>query len=248
MRKNNNVANLALTEFYINDPRLDTIALKIVWEKDRELWKNYVVKRYSVFGSINSWNSRRIKKLLKQIYLDNQLQLIQAQENFKVWWSAVEDRWYLFLGDVFDLKINKEMCFKAYIGISPIFPRDIKDESFLVPLWGNRQDVLRICAHETSHFFFYRKIKEVRLPGKPDKHRLWIVSELFVPLLFSDPRAISVLGQMPQESYICKQSLIKRCWEIYTKRVEGKITIKELIEHLLRVEIRSGELNTEFFH
>lgn len=246
MRKDNSVTDLPRTQFYINDPKLDIIAFKIVWERDQRLWKNYVVKRYPVFGSIQIWNSRRIRKLLGQIYLDNRLELLQAQQNFRTWWSTVEDHWYRFLGDLFELKIGKEVCFDAYIGISPIFPRDIKDESFLVPIRANRQKVLRICAHETSHFFFCRKIKEVGFAIQPDEHRLWIISELFVPLLFSDSQTIRILGQMPQGSYICKQSLIERCREFYLRRSEGKITIQELLETLLQVEIKVEELNEKF--
>lgn len=247
MRKDNTVVNLPRTQFYINDPKLDTIALKIVWERDQKLWKNYVVKRYLALNSIQIWNPRRTKKLLEQIYLDNQLELFRAQQNFRTWWNTVEDYWHLFLRDIFELNIREETCFNAYIGISPIFPRDIKNESFLVSLCANRQDVLRICAHETSHFFFYRKIKESSFAVQLDERCLWVISELFVPLLFSDHRAISILGQMPQGSYICKQSLIKRCRRIYQKRLEGKISTRELIEHLLKIEIKAGELNTEFF-
>ena len=246
MRKDNAIANLPRTQFYINDPKLDTIALKIVWERDQRLWKNFVEK-YPIFVSIQRWSSRKIRKLLEQIYLDNQSELLRAQRNFRDWWSTVEDRWYLFLGDIFELKMEEGVCFKAYIGISPIFPRDIKDESFLVPLCANRQEVLRICAHETSHFFFYRKIKEASFALQPDKRRLWIISELFVPLLFSDHRAISILGQIPQGSYICKQTLIERCRGIYQERLEGKISGAELIERLLQVEIKDEELNTKFF-
>lgn len=246
MRKNNTVANLPRTRFYINDPKLDTIALKIIWERDQKLWQNFVVKRYPLFNSIQRWNSRKIGRLLKQIYLKNQSELLQAQQNFITWWSAVEDRWYLFLGEIFEIKIKREVCFNAHIGISPIFPRDINDESFLILLFASRQDVLRICAHETSHFFFYRRIKEINFAVQPGKQRLWLTSEVLVPLLFRDPHSINILGKMPQDSYICKPSLIERCCGIYQERLEGKISSAELIERLLQAEIKTEELNPGF--
>jgi hypothetical protein len=247
MRKDDAIVNLPRTQFYINDPKLDTIALKIVWERDQRLWKNFVVEKYPIFGSIQRWDSRKIRKLLEQIYLDNQSELLRAQRNFRNWWSTVEDRWYLFLTDLFELKMRKGISFKACIGIAPIFPRDIKNESFLVPLCANHQEVLIICAHEISHFFFYRKIKEASFALQPDKRRLWVISELLVPLLFGDHQAISILGQMPQDSYICKETLIERCWRIYQERLEGKISGAELIGRLLQVEIKDEELNTKFF-
>lgn len=247
MIKDNTVANLPQTQFYINDPKLDAIAFKIIWERDQKLWQNFVVKRYPVFDLVQKWNSRKIKKLLKQIYLDNQVKLFQTQKDFKRWWGAVENRWYLFLEDLFELKLKEGAYFKAYIGVSPISPRDINNESFLVPLTCQPQDVLRICAHEISHFFFYRKVKEINFAVQPDKQLLWLVSELLVPLLFSDPRSIDILGKMPQGSYICKQSLIERCSGIYQERLKGKIGSAELIERLLQVGIKAGELNPKFF-
>lgn len=247
MRKNNNtVTNLPRTQFYINNPRLDTIALKIIWEKDHELWQNLIVKRYPLFDSIQKWNAKKIGRLLKQIYLKNRPELLQAQQNFRIWWNAVEDRWYLFLEDLFELKLRGRVCFRAYIGVSSISPRDINDESFLVPLTVRPRDVLRICAHEISHFFFYRRTKEINFAVQPDEQHLWLISEVLVPLLFSDPRSIDILGKMPQGSYICKPSLIERCRGIYQERLEEKINSTELIKRLLQIEIKEGGLNTKF--
>ncbi len=204
------------------------------------------VKRYPIFDSIQGWNSRKIERLLKQIYLKSQSELLRAQQNFRTWWSAVEDQWYLLLEGLFEIKIKEEVCFNAYIGISPIFPRDIINESFLVPLSAGFRDVLRICAHETSHFFFYRWVKEINFVVRPDEKHLWLISEVLVPLLFRDPRSVDILGKMPQGSYICEPSLIERCRGIYQERLERKIGSEELIKRLLQVEIKAGELNSKF--
>lgn len=244
MRKNSNaLTNLPRTHFYINNPKLDTIALEIIWEKDQRLWQNFVVKRYPLFDSIQRWDSPKIGKLLKQIYLKNQSVLLHAQQDFRTWWGAIENRWYLFLEDLFEVRAMKEVYFRAYIGVSPIFPRDINNESFLVPLTAGVRDVLSICAHEISHFFFYRRIKEINFAVQPNEQHLWVVSEVLVPLLFRDPRSVNILGKMPQGSYICKKPLIERCHRVYQERLEGKIGGAELIERLLQVEIRAGELN-----
>ncbi|MBP6989701.1 hypothetical protein KBB48_02925 [Candidatus Shapirobacteria bacterium] len=247
MKKNDTVANFPRTQFFINDPKLDIIALKIVWERDQKLWQNFVVKRYPVFDLIQEWNFKKIRTLLKQIYLDNQVELLQAQQNFRTWWGAVENSWCLFLEDFFELRIMKGVCFMAYIGISPIFPRDINSESFLVPLTAKSRDVLRICAHETSHFFFYRRAKEINFAVQPNEQHLWLTSEVLVPLLFSNPRSIDILGKMSQGSYVCTQSLVERCRKIYQERLEGKISSEELIRCLLQTEIKAGELNFKFF-
>lgn len=118
---------------------------------------------------------------------------------------------------------------------------------FLVPLTAKSRDVLRIYAHETSHFFFYRRTKEISFAVRLDEKHLWLASEVLVPLLFSDPRSVDILGKMPQSSYICKPSLIERCRGIYQKRLEEEISSTELIECFLRVEIKAEGLNSKFF-
>lgn len=248
MSKDDLIKDTLRVRFHINEPELDIIALKIVWEMDRKLWENYVLKKFPIFNSIQAWDTKRIVMLLRQVYLDRQRELFQAQQNFVSYWSAVENRWYLFLEHIFELKIEKKAYFDAYIGIAPIFPRDLEVESFLVPLSSHPQDILKICAHETSHFFFYRKVKEINFVVQPDASHLWIVSELLVPLLFSDHRVIANLGQMPQSSYICQQSLIERCRKIYQKRLKEKINAENLIKQLLQVKIKAGELNEKFFN
>lgn len=247
MRKNNGVLNVPRTKFHINETRLDSIALEIVWERDKELWREEVVRKYPVFGSMQIWNFEEARKILEQIYVDRQNELLQAQQRFASWWSGIEIDWYPFLTDIFDLKNEEDIYYNAHIGIAPIFPRDIEEGSFLVPLYADRQDILRISAHETSHFVFYPKLKEVNFTDSPSEKHIWIISEILVPLLFGDKRAIAILGQMPQSSYMCKQSLIEKYREIYLERAEGKTSAEEFIKCLFEVKIKNEELDPKYF-
>ena len=237
--------DLTHVQFCINNPKLDVIALEILRKNNRKLWGD-IQKRYFPFRSIQVWDSREIQKLLKQIYLKNQLELSRSRENFKKWWGVIENLWYLFLQDIFELNLRKTI-FTAYVGISPIFPRNLETETFLVPLHACKQELLRICAHETYHFYFYRKIKKINFTIQPDKKYLWLTSEILVPLLFSDSRAVNILGQMPQSSYVCKQSFIEKCRRIYKRRSKGEISFQELFNCLLQREIRAEKMNKKFF-
>jgi len=237
--------------FRLDKPRLDIIALRIILEKDDKLWNNFILKQYPQLATIKKIKPYILNKTftreVKKIYNNRQNQLVDAQYKFSKWWFPIEKRWFSFLKEIFELNnITANNVFTAYIGISPIFPRDIENETFLLPFYINRKKLLRLCAHETSHFFFYRKIKEINFAVQPDERHLWLISELLVSLLFSDPRSIGILGQMSQSSYICKQSLIERCREIYQRRLGREITIQELLEHLLQVEIKRGEVNEKF--
>jgi hypothetical protein len=232
-------------DFRIGDPDLDLVALRIIWNKDKKLWRDFV-KRFSVFATMGDWEDKVGRVLIWEVYDDKQQELLQAKQTFKEWWSESESRWFSFLAEVFESTGVSNITFFADIGIAPISPRDLNQERFLIPFYVSKAGVKRICAHETSHFFFYRKIKEIDFAVQPDEHHLWLISEVFVPLLFGDYRAVDILGQMPQDSYICKHSLIEKCRQVYQEGLERRINIQELLERLLRIEIKTEELNKEF--
>ncbi len=237
----------ARVDFRTSDPTLDLIALRIIWKKDRRLWLDFA-KRFPIFTTLSVWEDEACQSLIRKVYDDRRQEFLQARQFFNGWWSEIEDRWFSFLLEVFESdSANNNMTFFADIGIAPISPRDLDKERFLIPFYVSKSGVKRICAHETSHFFFYRKVKEINFTVQPDERHLWLISEIFVPLLFSDHRSVSILGQMPQDSYICKQSLIERCQRIYQEELERETGVKNLLKRLLQVKIVAEELNQEFF-
>lgn len=181
-----------------------------------------------------------------RIYMDHQDGLLKAQNDIVAQWGEIEADWYLFLMDIFESEVEDQACFHGYIGIAPIYPRDIERGSFLVPYDAGIQEMRKIIAHETSHFIFYRKVGELGLMDASTERLIWLMSEIMVPLLFGDKRAISIIGHMPQSSYVCTQSLIERCREAYQKRADEEIGVKKMIKMLMRVEIREGELNKKY--
>ena len=234
-------------DFRIGNPTLDLVALRIIWDKDKKLWQDFA-KRFQIFTIIRDWEDKVGRTLIQEVYDSRQQDFLQAKQIFKEWWSENENRWFSFLAEVFELNgMDNNIIFSADIGIAPISPRDLSQERFLVPFYAPKTGVKRICAHETSHFFFYRKIKEINFAAQPNRRHLWLISEVFVPLLFGDPRSIGILGQMPQDSYVCEQSLIEKCRQIYREGLERKINTQKLLERLLQVEIKTEELNKKFF-
>lgn len=235
------------TRFCITNPGLDLAGLKIVWANDRSLWKGYVEELDERFQSLEAWDSKQVETILDSVYLERREEMLVAKDRFARWWGDCERSWLSLLSNVFELNQLQDDSFKAEIGIAPIFPRNIEQRSFLVPLRGSKKKIIRVCAHEISHFFFYQKFEKLEHSLQKEDKKVWVVSELLVPLLFKDSRAQSILGSMPQETYICKKSVISRAWDIYQQRVKGKYNGRELIEALLAMEIKSEELNSQFF-
>ncbi len=237
-------------EFLINDSRLELIALEIIFKHDQELWKNFE-KDYPIFTVLKHWDIEAVAKLVGIIYDQRQLELRKKQYEFRSNWGKREEKWFDFLEK--NLAVNfSGTKFKAHIGLSPVYPRDIVSKSFLLNYKAVPKEVWRVCAHETSHFYFYEKIMEIFSGIKPSEilksRRFWLFSEILVSMLFSNKQAIKIIGKFPVASYICKESLVERCLPLAKQRFDGKLSVDEFLIKLVSTEVKEDELNLKYFN
>jgi len=232
--------------FGVNNLRLELIALEIVWKNNRSLWKTFLLQHFPVFSEVKNWNTKTIKGLAAGVYEERKDEIVKASQLFREWWSPLEQGWFLFLEDIFELKIGM-MSFKAAVGISPISPRNLEEESFLVPFYTTRQNLIRLCAHETSHFYFYRKIKKMNpfLKRKIiiSSGYLWLLSEMLVPLMLDDPKVINAIGKTDTKSYVCKSSPPTQLKILYNLLTKKKIDSKDFFEKIMKIKIHTSDLN-----
>jgi len=237
-------------KFIADEPDMDIIALKIIWERDRELW-NVFAKRFPVFCQVDVWNEEKVGSILKEIYPSIRRQLNDSRSNFEIWWRELEKDVYCFFNDFFQAKsFFQKDNFYAAIGIAPISPRDIAQKRFLVQYYLNKKELLTKCIHEISHFYFYKKIEEFNIAlgglGLLDDKQLWILSELIVPFLLRDKRFATLLGEVTLSSYVCKPVLLEKVKPIYEKRLLDIINIEDFFLELARMEIKKDELNAKY--
>lgn len=74
--------------------------------------------------------------------------------------------------------------------VCPVCPRWIYENKFMVAYFFNRDDILRICAHEMTHLLYFKKLN-ILLPDEkidteyPSKD--WLLSEIVAPLIINSP-------------------------------------------------------------
>jgi hypothetical protein len=82
--------------------------------------------------------------------------------------------------------------------VCPVCPRFIESNSFLVTYFYNKDAKLRICAHEMSHFLYFKKLNllfpneniDTEYPSND-----WLLSEIIAPLLINSDDIQKYIGQ-----------------------------------------------------
>lgn len=239
----NKINKKATIIFKQNGSFLEIEALKIIWDGDQNIKHDFLIL-FPIFLNIKKWNLRKITKLLVHIYVNKENQINYRQNIYKKWWKYYEKRWFSLLENIFEIKL-RNVKFKAYLGISPICPRDLVDMSFLIPYYATKQKLIQICAHETCHFYFYNKVFQILSVNKSTLYHskyLWIISEMLIPIIFKDPQVIKLIGRMPTESYVCKYPL-KKIEELYNLLRKNEISSDNFIKKIVQINIKENDIN-----
>jgi hypothetical protein len=232
------------------DPSLDVVAAQILWDCDPMLWISFCEK-YPQFKEINTWNEKDIVDRLLLIYECNKHQFQYSLQLMQSYWDEFGLMVMDIFSDIFQLAFFPSNPFTANLGIGFILPRNIEDRCFLVNyLMRTKEDFIRLCLHEISHFYFYKKAELLGLVEKDvnirEQERCWILSEIFVPLLLSDSRVVSMIGSSPMQTYVCEDSLVHQMHRQYLVFSAGKMGIDDFIAVLFKWDIDAASLNKRF--
>ncbi len=167
---------------------------------------------------------RIIKAYTKKFWKKEYEQLKNQKSLFKKEWNKINDKYMKTLSEVLETDWPKNRkIIRAWISINPICPRSIESWEFLIfylfPLRYVRHDV----AHETMHFLYFKKWKEV-FP-KADKktfeppHLEWHLSEILASTILNNEN-IQKLIKCRAEGY-----------EEYVHYRKNKIRKRSLIQH-----------------
>lgn len=229
-----------------NSNFLGSIALEIIKDKDSELW-NKIIKDYPELAELPASNRRQLAQALTKIKKRLRPEFNLAANKFEIWWTEISCELEQFFEKFFCLQTSEPKNFSAAIGIGPIYPRDLKTESFLLPYFADKIDFTRISIHEISHFYFYRKVKE--LADKidlPSAHHLWIISEVLVPSLLNSLELKALSGGVPYSCYAANDSLVQNCAQIYDYFWKQEKNADLFWQELLNLKISAEDLNPKY--
>lgn len=237
--------------FSWGDTYLDLISAKILWDYDPNQWQEFLLQ-HPGFEKIKRWDNAKISGMLKNEYHLLSTELHSKTQLFTNYWLEIENDWFAFLESFFEAKgLFAAQVFTAHLGIGQVFPRDINNRSFLVSHKLEKNPLLRLCAHETSHFYFYRCLCQLhpKLTTKlMGSKKIWLLSEILVPLLFSTVASRNLLGQQSFDSYVCQKQLLLSFKDCFTKRINNKLSVAGFFDTIMNLPIDRELLDPKFRH
>ncbi|MFI3307402.1 MAG: hypothetical protein R3Y21_02425 [Mycoplasmatota bacterium] len=130
----------------------------------------------------------KIKVLIKEQYDLFVLENKDLVGEYDLLISKYSGKYFDLLNEYF--KIDKDYSVNAGVGLLPIFPRNIKEESYCITKMSD-EDVVSVFMHEACHFAFFEKCR-VLFENLIDEDLnnpslLWYLSEIVIdPILNRD--------------------------------------------------------------
>lgn len=82
--------------------------------------------------------------------------------------------------------------------VCPVAPRWIDKQTFLVPYYWSQNTILRVCAHEMTHFWYFAKLHQLFPDEKIDTESPgadWLISEIIVIEVVNSPEIIAITSE-----------------------------------------------------
>ena len=166
-------------------------------------------------------------------------------------WAIINDRWMNALTEILEIDWDPlSSAFTSYVSFSPVCPRNLKDFSFAIPHFLPKREVIRVSAHEITHFLYFRKIKfidhQIQEKEYNYPYSAWLLSEILAPIILNDPRSTQILGESEITSYVCNRSLSMHFKEMYKYRLDKELSFEEFYHFISKIELRVEDITPNF--
>lgn len=159
-------------------------------------FKKRFLDKYPKLGESNinliSFLKRKTKQK-REIFLRN-------LKRYPKEWNLIEKRFHKTLTIVLNTSWSKKpKCCNADLSLAVVFPRHLDTYYFVVPGESDIDYVMKICAHEITHFLYFKKFGEL-FPHIPKEyyggnHVEWVLSEILVSIILNDRRFENIFAE-----------------------------------------------------
>ena len=158
-------------------------------------------------------------------------------------WPKFNDKWQDYLEKFFfGVVSNKGVT--AALTLLPIYPRDLCSRSFLVPATYEKEVLLSVVAHELIHFYYYDFLEQMNL-NSADSKKIWVLSELLVPLMFSYYSKNNT-EQLKCSSYLFQKGFISKYEDTFIRSWREKQPFLYFFQQAKSTKIDMSGLNKKF--
>ena len=184
--------------------------------------KDYLFK---IYPEIKKTKTRKdIRLFILNEYKNNFDEIYGKILYFQEEWDKINDKLLKAISDVIETEWDKN-AINAYVSISPINPRELKNYSFSIDYKANYRIFLAICTHELIHFLYFKKLIEIypKIDTSTfDKGKTWKLSEILAPILMNNPKIVKIIGKSDIGAYVCDEKISKKFWNLYQESLKNK--------------------------
>lgn len=166
--------------------------------------------------------STKIRDIITNYYTSNSQNIKEACKKYSNIWSKYNNIYFQKLSNYLNIKwpenINEIIC---YIGMLPIFPRNLENYSFCINPHLNEEKLTEVCAHETLHFLWFLKWQtlypEIPRTEYESPYLVWQYSEMVTDPILNNQELQSIFN-FTEKAYP----------EFYKLQKNGKFVMEEL--------------------
>ena len=170
-------------------------------------WEKRILRIHPKLKEADKYNKEAERKKFIREYItkyqqDNRQLIDKKTQAHKKRWQKVEDQYFSTLAEILDTTWpKKHQKITALVSINPICPRFIEDWGFFFNYRSSAKDGLEIIMHETCHFSYFKKWKEVFPQSHPKTFEYpyleWHLSEILASVILGDARIQKLLQKKP---------------------------------------------------
>ncbi len=201
----------------------------------------FVLEYFPALRELTSATSKeeayqKIEEVVTNDYESYSNRIEEEVERYNALWQSINDPYFAKISEYLNIEWPEDIdIIDARVGLTPTFPRYLDERAFAITTNMNEESVIRVSAHESLHFLWMEKFKQLFPNTKrrefDSPYYPWQYSEMVTdPILNS--KEINSLLHVNEESYDCYYemqyegtSIIEGLRQIYTSTdcIEDKI-------------------------
>lgn len=159
---------------------------------------DFTVKYFPQLANLDSnFSKDEVYKVIEEVvtndYNKYKDRITNETKRYNMLWKQYNDSYLRTLSSYLNVDWPNDLKeINATVGLIPVFPRYLNDFSFSIGTGVNDLKLLEVCAHETLHFLWFEKWKQIH-PETPRReydspYIVWQYSEMVTdPILNNKP-------------------------------------------------------------
>lgn len=189
--------------------------------------------------------TKKLEEIVTKKYNEYMKDIDKEIERYTNIWNKYNDDYFKELENYLNVKVSFNEI-TAYIELLPVFPRDITDNSFDIASYLDEEILVKVCSHESLHFYWFSKWMELYPNTKRKElehpHTIWKYSEMVTdPILNS--KTIKDIIKFDNKAYDSfyelmdgKEKTMDKLISIYNENIKIEDKIKKGYTYISSIE------------